>query len=402
MSAITRCRAGALIGAVLLCAATPAVHAEPELVVDAGTGAVLSATEPHTPWYPASLTKLMTLYLAFDAIAAGELALDEPITVSAGAAGQPEVRLGLRTGSTITTAEAITATAVASANDAAVVLAERLAGSETAFAARMSARARTLGLTGTQFVNATGLPGAGQRTTARDMAILAMRLLQDHPQHAHYFALRQGTYNGGTFTTVNGVLGAIDGADGMKTGFTCDAGYNIVASASRNGRRLLAVVLGGGSGAARNRRAVDLLQQALRAPAPADAPLLASMLPSSIALSAPPQPRLDRDTCARGATREALGPGKLPGHALLVGVFRTEPEARRAVAETLRALRGAVNRARPVYLKRQFERGSSFKALLVGMDRATTGRACLSLRAQGVSCHPQTHEQINHPRYAWH
>jgi D-alanyl-D-alanine carboxypeptidase len=395
---LRRCLGG-IAGTVLTCA-TVSADAAPELVLDVNSGIVLSASEPHTPWYPASLTKLMTLYLAFDAIAAGTLALDEAITVSASAAAQPEVRLGLRAGATITAAEAITAAAVASANDAAVVLAERLAGSERAFAARMSARARAMGLGNTQFVNATGLPAPGQRTSARDMAMLAVHLLQDYAQHAHYFGLRQGTYNGGSFTTVNGVLGAIDGADGMKTGFTCDAGYNIVASASRNGRRLLAVVLGGSSGAARNRRALALLQDALAAPAPEDGPTLTRLQPPGSALLAQPQPRLDREACTRGAMRQAIGPGNLPGHGLLLGVFKTEAEARRAASDTLHALRGVVTSARPVYLERSFERGRSYKALLVGLARETSGKACVALRKQGLACHPQSHAQINHPQYA--
>lgn len=393
-------RIGAIAGMLLACASA-ASDAAPELVADARSGTVLHAHEAHTPWYPASLTKLMTLYLAFDAIAAGEMALDEALSVSAAAAAQPEVRLGLRTGATITAAEAIVAAAVASANDAAVVLAERLAGSERAFAARMTARARALGLGNTRFVNATGLPAPGQRTSARDMALLAVQLLQDHPRRAQVFELRQGRYNGGTFTTVNGVLGAIDGADGLKTGFTCDAGYNIVASASRDGRRLLAVVLGSRSSAARNRRALELLQQALAAPAPAAAPLLVSLQPPASALSARPQPRLDRDACTRGATRQAaIGPGNLPGHGLLLGVFKTEAEARAAARDTLHALRGVVNGARPVYLARSFERGRSFKALLVGLERESSGKACVALRKQGRACHPQSHEQINHPQYA--
>lgn len=400
MSILARCCWWVLIAFALLGASARVALAGPELVLDAATGSVLHARDAHAPWFPASLTKLMTLYLTFDAVANATLPLDEPLTISAHAASQPPVGLGLTAGATITAEEAIIAAAVASANDAAVVLAERLAGSEQAFAALMSAQARALGLSGTVFVNATGLPAPGQRTSARDMALLGMRLLRDHRQYLHYLALTAGAYRGARYSTVNGVLGAIEGANGMKTGFTCDAGYNIVASATRDGRQLIAVVLGAGSSAQRNQRAVQLLRQANGAP-PDAAPQLSALSPPASAFRASPRPTLDRDSCTRSATRTAIGPGKLPGHGLLIGVFASEAEARRAARRTLDALRGVTRGARAVYLARQFERGRSYKTLLVGLDRESTGKACLALRAKQLGCHPQTHEQINHPQYAY-
>ena len=190
---------------------------EPAIVVDADTGSVLHAEAVNRRWAPASLTKLMTLYLAFEAMEAGMLSGDEPLTVSKAAAGQPPTRLGLRAGETLSAADAITAVATASANDIAVVLAERLAGSEAAFAALMTQTAQRLGMSRTAFVNASGLPAAGQYTTARDMAILATALIDRFPQRYDVFANRAFRHAGRAHATGNGLLASYRGADGLKT-----------------------------------------------------------------------------------------------------------------------------------------------------------------------------------------
>ncbi len=230
-------------------AGRPAVAAN--IVVDAGTGTVLSADAPNHLWYPASLTKLMTVYIALSEIEAGRLRFEDKIKVSQHAARQNPVRFGLRSGQVITVRDAINAAIVASANDAAVALAEKIAETETAFAARMTNTAMELGMFRTFFQNASGLPADGQVTTARDLAILATAFLRDFPQHYALFNQRSVTVGKRSRGTVNSILGAYDGADGMKTGFTCASGYNMVASAERNGRRLIGIVLGSRNGGAR-------------------------------------------------------------------------------------------------------------------------------------------------------
>lgn len=238
----------------------PIARGKSALVMDANTGVVLHAVNADSPRYPASLTKLMTLYILFEEIGTSKLSLNTPLTVSAEAASQPPTRIGLQAGSTITVRDAIRALAVKSANDVAVVVAERLSGSEAAFAARMSKRARALGLSRTRFGNATGLPDGGNVTTARDMAKLARLIKVRFPRYQANFRARSFTYNGRTFEATNELLGAVSGVDGLKTGYIRASGYNLVATANRSGRRLIVVVIGGTSKAARDSEVTALIE----------------------------------------------------------------------------------------------------------------------------------------------
>ena len=231
------------------------------IVVDADTLEIIHARQIDEMRFPASLTKLMTLYLTFDALNAGTLTLNEPIHVSANAAGTAPTKLGLRQGQTITIENLIQAIAVKSANDAAVVLAERLAGSERAFAQQMTAKARRLGMTKTTFKTANGLPHPEQKTSARDMAKLASNILNNHRRYYHYFGQEHFRYDGRRYKNTNGLLHSLKGVDGFKTGYTYDSGYNLIVSAQRDGRRLIAVVLGGASGASRNSHMQDLIER---------------------------------------------------------------------------------------------------------------------------------------------
>lgn len=231
------------------------------IIVDTDNLDILHARQIDALRYPASLTKVMTLYLAFDALDAGQLRLDEKVKVSAVAARTPPVDIGLRAGQTISIDTLIQAIAVRSANDAAVVLAERLGGTEAAFAEQMTAKARSLGMTHTTFKTANGLPNPEQFTTARDMAKLANAVLVNHRRHYHYFGLKTFTYNGRTYRNTNRLLREREEVDGFKTGYTNDSGYNLIVSAHRNGRRLIAVVLGGATGASRNSHMSDLIDR---------------------------------------------------------------------------------------------------------------------------------------------
>ncbi|RZJ31429.1 MAG: D-alanyl-D-alanine carboxypeptidase [Brevundimonas sp.] len=222
------------------------------IVVDAETGEVLFARHADSRRYPASVTKVMTLYLAFEALAAGRVQLDDRITVSPRAASQPPSKLGLAAGQTISLEDAMKATAVRSANDMAVAIAEHVSGSEARFTAQMTLKARELGMTHTRYVNANGLPDARQLTTARDLAILGRAAMRDYPQYYRFFGIHDWAYGGRNYTNTNGLLRTGAGYDGLKTGLTNASGSNMMASAVRDGKRLITVVLGGQSTASRN------------------------------------------------------------------------------------------------------------------------------------------------------
>jgi D-alanyl-D-alanine carboxypeptidase len=229
------------------------------IVVDANSGEVLYSKRADNPRYPASITKVMTMYLAFEALAEGRLKPTDRIVVSPRAAAQSPTKLGLRAGETISVDDAMRAIAVKSANDMAVALAEKIGGTESRFAELMTLRARELGMTNTRFVNASGLPDTRQVTSARDLAILSRAVMRDYPQYYSYFSQRQFTYRGQTMRNHNHLLGQMPGVDGIKTGFTNASGFNLAASAVRDGHRLIAVVLGGSSGAWRDDNVEDLL-----------------------------------------------------------------------------------------------------------------------------------------------
>ena len=229
------------------------------IVVDAESGEVLFARHADSRRYPASITKVMTLYLAFEALAEGKVKLDDVLTVSPRAASQPPSKLGLAAGQTITLDDAMRATAVRSANDMSVAIAEHIGGSEARYTAQMTLKANELGMTQTRYVNANGLPDSRQLTSARDLAILARAIMRDYPQYYRYFGLHDWAYNGRDYRNTNGLLRGGVGYDGMKTGYTNASGYNLAASAVRDGRRIITVVLGGRSTASRNAHVAALM-----------------------------------------------------------------------------------------------------------------------------------------------
>ena len=231
-------------------------------VADMDSGEVLHARSADAPRHPASLTKMMTLYRLFEALEAGDVALDTPLTVSVEAASRPASHLGLRAGEMIKVEDAIRALIVQSANDVAVVVAEHFAESEAAFAADITERAAQLGLTDTIFRNASGLHDRQQRTTARDMARLAYALRRDFPQYAHYFAETRFTWNGQTHRSHNTLVGDMEGVDGLKTGYIRASGFNIAVTVQRSERRLVAIVLGGARPTVRDAHARELIEAA--------------------------------------------------------------------------------------------------------------------------------------------
>ncbi len=229
------------------------------IVMDAGNGEILYSERADSLRYPASVTKVMTMYMAFDALSSGRLHLNDEIVVSPLAAAQPATKLGLRAGETITVENALNAMAVHSANDMAVAIAEKIGGTQSRFADLMTLKAQQLGMINTRYVNANGLPDSRQVSTAHDIAILTRAVIRDYPQYYRFFSQEQFTYHGKTMFNTNHLLGKMPGVDGLKTGFTNAAGFNLSASAVRNGHRLIAVVMGSSSGPARNANVEGLL-----------------------------------------------------------------------------------------------------------------------------------------------
>jgi D-alanyl-D-alanine carboxypeptidase len=244
-----------------LLAAAPAA-AGPTMLVEEATGRVIYAEEPDQRWFPASLTKILTAYVVFDAIKAGKVKLETQVPLSEKARGQPATRIGLKAGIPLNVEQALRGLILRSANDFAMALAELVGESEEGFATLMNATAKRLGMTRSHFKNPHGLPDPEQYTTARDMAILAIAVLRDFPERAEMFSTMQFVIHRGTFHSQNDLLRTFEGADGMKTGFTCGAGYNVVATATREGRRMIAVVMGEAQRDERSVRAAALLEHA--------------------------------------------------------------------------------------------------------------------------------------------
>ncbi|MCB1520230.1 MAG: D-alanyl-D-alanine carboxypeptidase [Hyphomicrobiaceae bacterium] len=231
------------------------------MVIDANTGAVLYASKADAERYPASLTKMMTLYMTFDLIEKGRLRYSDQVTISAQASAQPPSKLDLDPGEKITVRDAVRALVTKSANDIAVALAERIAGSERNFARLMTRKAREIGMSRTTFQNASGLPNSEQITTARDMLTLALRLQDDFTKHYEVFNTRQFTYRGKSYRNHNTLLLHYRGTDGIKTGYTRASGFNLVSSVKRNGRHLVAAVFGGKTAGARNAEMRNILDR---------------------------------------------------------------------------------------------------------------------------------------------
>ena len=253
-----------LLTIAMLAALPNAAHANAKyagIVIDAKTGKTLYESSADQPRYPASLTKMMTLYLVFDALKAGRVSLNTAIPVSRNAANEQPSKLGLKPGQTITVENAILALVTKSANDAATAVGEFLGGSEARFAEMMTQRARSLGMSRTTFRNANGLPNSAQKTTARDMARLGLALREHHPRYYKYFSTRSFRYGRNRYGNHNRLLGRVKGVDGIKTGYTRASGFNLVSSVKRNGRHLVAAVFGGKTAGARNAEMRNILDR---------------------------------------------------------------------------------------------------------------------------------------------
>ena len=251
---------GLVVSALSLAGAGQA-QAEAQLLIEAATGKVLHAENATYPWYPASVTKIMTAYTTLHAIKEGRISLTTLLTVSRNAAAQQPTKMGFNAGTTLTIDNALKMLMVKSANDMAVAIAEGVGGSISGFADMMNANARRLGMSQSNFVNPNGLPAENHVTSARDLAILARALILEFPEYDSYWHISSIRYGNRVMRNYNSLIDRYPGADGIKTGFICASGYNVVASATRNGRRLIAVVLGSWSGAVRAQKAAQLLER---------------------------------------------------------------------------------------------------------------------------------------------
>lgn len=401
------------------------------IVIDADTGEVVTAEKADTKAYPASLTKMMTLYLTFDALDAGRVRLDTQMRVSAKAASQPPTKLGLRAGTKIKVEDAILGLITESANDAAMVLAEALGGNEAAFAARMTRKARDLGMTHTVFRNPHGLPNSAQVTTARDMALLGQALIRDHARYYHYFSRTAFTYRGVRYTGHNHLMARYEGMDGLKTGYTRASGFNLASSAVRNGRRLIGVVLGGRTAAWRDNRMEALLDAAFRKAGPATRPTrdlrmaalvaytppipnrkptMGGPLPAVATLdgTAPEAEAAPLDTSGLGklalrladgarelspiSSAEAAtihGPSESAGSwGIQIGAFSDDDASRRALGLAVGRMPDLLGGATPRSIAIRSSGRTLYRARLSGLDEETARNACLRMERSGQDCMP--------------
>ena len=280
-----------------------------EMVVDITTGKTLYQVNPDAPRHPASITKVMTLYMLFEQLESGKLTLNSRLNVSANAQRQAPSKLGLLAGETISVEDAIKALVTKSANDAAVVVAENLGGTEANFAVLMTKKARALGMLRTVYANASGLPNSRQTTTARDLVKLGKAIQDRFPRYYGYFSTESFTYEGAVIGNHNKLLGRVEGVDGIKTGYTNRSGFNLLTSVKDNDRRIIAVILGGRSGASRDRRMEALIDGYLMAAAPI------SGKPSQIAAKPPKSdPNVSKIAKSSTITAEDQGEGDASGN----------------------------------------------------------------------------------------
>ncbi|MBL8690165.1 MAG: serine hydrolase [Rhodospirillaceae bacterium] len=394
-----------LLAAPVSAATMPAFTADERygsIVVDAESGRVLAATNADQVLHPASLTKIMTLYMTFDALKRGQLSLHQPIRVSAHASAMLPSKLGLRPGDTLTTEQAVLALVTKSANDAAVALAEAMEGTEADFGRAMTQRARALGMAHTTFTNASGLPDSRQVTSARDMAMLALAMLRDHPRQYRYFATSEFAFRGTVHHNHNRLLGAYDGVDGIKTGFINASGFNLVASAQRDGRRVIGVVFGGNTGRARDSHMVSLLDDGFRmlgvgGSRDADAPLVRvadqkkapptkaealSKAASQSKSKAKPGPSADE------IERQAIEAAGGRGWSVQVGVFKTQAQAEKAVADAFRMAPKATSTAASDVAQIKTAEGKRFRARLQNLSPTQAKALCEDLKRQKQACQP--------------
>lgn len=381
---------GIILTPLLLTASPESADARyASIVIDYETGKVLHALNPDTRNYPASLTKMMTLYLTFEAIEAGRLSMSRKLTISANAEAARPSKLGLRRGGEISVRDAILAIITKSANDAAVVIAEAVAGSEKGFSLRMTRRARALGMKRTNFRNASGLPNRRQLSTARDIATLARRLMRDFPGQYHLFATKEFAYDGRTFKNHNALIDDYPGADGLKTGYTRASGYNLAASAKRANRRIIGVIFGERSVDKRNWQMRHLLDRGFAKLHPATAPggiAETSQDPKRIVSEGKIIKATTTSTLRKPAKTLRAPAAKPHEWAIQVGTFREHGSAQTAADKAAMQLSSARHDAQPVVIRANRNNAWIYRARLVGLTRNIADAACRKLIRRRVNC----------------
>lgn len=369
------------------------------IVIDAATGAVLHEENADEERYIASLTKMMTLYLLFEAIEQKRISLDTDLRVSAFAASMPPTNIRLQAGNTLSVRDAIKALVVRSANDVAVVVAEALAGSEARFSHLMTNKARQLGMHSTTFRNASGLPNREQVTSARDMSVLSTRIMKDFPQHYHFFSTQSFRHRGITYNSHNRLLRQFDGADGLKTGFIRASGFHLATSAKRDNHRLVAVVMGGETASSRDQKVADLLNQnfalltkggsthsahsakvsstdqhRIKTTIPAQRPVTLSSQTNDSAIKKPNKPQQVTNATAPVSIKNNFW-------GIQLGSYSAHD---RAHAQARAATRWAPGEVAVTMVK--VSNRKLYRAQLVGMQENQARSACQNLSRQGIDC----------------
>lgn len=351
------------------------------IVIDAETGEVLHEANADDRNYPASLTKMMTLYLAFEALEQGRLELTTRLPVSKHAASRPPSKLGLAPGETISVRDVILALITKSANDAAVVMAEGIAGSESAFAQRMTAKARELGMTNTTFRNASGLPHREQVTTARDLAKLSQALLKRFPKYYRYFSTEDFAYKGVVYHNHNRLMSRFEGMDGIKTGFIRASGFNLAASAMRDNRRLIGIVMGGQSARSRDIHMAELLENAFAGRSSLPPVMVAK---NETGLGSRVVARLNPISRAHAAAGRNVGSADW---SIQVGAYSNLSAARKAAKRAAAKLPDQDPTVR-VLAPFKSDKRKVYRARLVGFTEQEARNACRLLKKSKTSCAP--------------
>ena len=388
--------ATALAGAVLLWispASARIAKTDSSIVIDADSGQVLSEHNADARAYPASLTKMMTLYLTFEALEAGKIGLDQTVRVSHHAQNQAPSKLGLVEGQMVPFRDLILGLITRSANDAAVVVAEGLAGSERAFAERMTEKARELDMTNTTYRNASGLPNPGQLTTARDLAKLAQALYRDFPKEYALFATEEFTYKGATFVNHNRLMQSFEGMDGIKTGYIRASGFNLAASAVRNNRRLIGVVMGGRSAFARDSEMAQLLNDGFGGTAAPTIATAAATTDDDPDATVAERARRTIASLSPVGRAEAAIPRQArmarprhSGWSIQVGAFSDEAPAEKAAAKALARLPARHGKATLVLAPGRIDKEPVFRARIVNFTEREATKACRTLHRKHLQC----------------
>lgn len=401
----------ALLVIYLLFQSLPVSARYAAIVIDAESGRVIHEVESTQKWYPASLTKVMTLYMTFLAIESGRLRLDQILTVSKHAALQPSSKLGLMPGQRIDVENAIMAVTTRSANDAAVLLAEQLGGTESNFAVMMTQQARQLGMSASSFQNASGLPDEGQISSARDLALLSAALIRDFPQYYRFFSATEFKYKGRILPNTNRILKSYPDADGLKTGFTCGSGYNLIASAKRNGQRVIGVLLGAHTSGERFKQMESLLDVGFEKSHSGHLGIPVAQLHGDNAL--PPPFQLSSNRCAGSAQQmgadsgsghyepihikpnethdanHASGLARIPraNWSVMLGDYDKKSDADGGLAKIRHVLGdGLASNGHSQVVRQKIKGKRVWRAEWVGLDRGNASLLCKKLRGRQQKC----------------